>query len=253
MIYRIKQYITFLLRSTNQHGVHSPFVYNLVTKCFYDNNKYQEYRKIANYRKALLKNNGSITVTDKDASTSSSRSISLITNQVALSKSRIKLLFRLVNYLDSKSILEVGTSLGLIPQAMSLGNTKAQLTTLEVCPNIGAFTQSNFKAQDLDGITFINGDVLKNIQGLKSSTYDLVFLNSNPQKELLTQNFVALLPTAHNDSVFIFNGIYRSKETTEAWESIYQHPRVTVSIDCFHLGFVFFRSEQQKEHFTIRL
>ena len=35
MLFRIKTYINFLLRSTNQHGVHSPFVYNLVTKCFY--------------------------------------------------------------------------------------------------------------------------------------------------------------------------------------------------------------------------
>ena len=32
---RIVSYIRFLLRSTNQHGVHSPFVYNLLTKCLY--------------------------------------------------------------------------------------------------------------------------------------------------------------------------------------------------------------------------
>lgn len=29
-------YIKFLLKSTNQHGIHSPFVYQLVTRCFYN-------------------------------------------------------------------------------------------------------------------------------------------------------------------------------------------------------------------------
>ena len=30
-------YLQFLLKSTNQHGVHSPFVYSFVTKCLYNN------------------------------------------------------------------------------------------------------------------------------------------------------------------------------------------------------------------------
>ena len=40
---------------------------------------------------------------------------------------------------------------------------------------------------------------------------------------------------------------------TETWHIIKQHPKVTVTIDIFHLGIVFFRKEQAKEHFTIRL
>ena len=37
--YFTKSYWKFLLKSTNQHGVHSPFVYQLVTNCFYNTNK----------------------------------------------------------------------------------------------------------------------------------------------------------------------------------------------------------------------
>lgn len=32
----IISYLKFLIRSTNQHGVHSPFVYNFVTRCLYN-------------------------------------------------------------------------------------------------------------------------------------------------------------------------------------------------------------------------
>jgi hypothetical protein len=38
-----------------------------------------------------------------------------------------------------------------------------------------------------------------------------------------------------------------------AWEEIKTHPEVRVSIDTFFLGLVFFRKEQVKQHFTIRL
>ena len=40
-------------------------------------------------------------------------------------------------------------------------------------------------------------------------------------------------------------------EILEAWEEIKKHPKVTVTIDLFWIGIVFFRTEQVKEHFTI--
>ena len=40
---QIIAYIKFLLKSTNEHGVHSPFVYNFITKCLYDKKKYNNY------------------------------------------------------------------------------------------------------------------------------------------------------------------------------------------------------------------
>jgi len=33
---QFKSYLKFLLKSTNEHGVHSPFVYNFVTRCLYN-------------------------------------------------------------------------------------------------------------------------------------------------------------------------------------------------------------------------
>jgi hypothetical protein len=62
-----------------------------------------------------------------------------------------------------------------------------------------------------------------------------------------------LLPKAHNNTVFIFDDIHWSPEMTEAWKTIIKHPKVTVSIDTFFWGIVFFRKEQAKEHFVIRV
>jgi predicted O-methyltransferase YrrM len=82
---------------------------------------------------------------------------------------------------------------------------------------------------------------------------DLIYFDGNHQKEATLHYFEKLLPLAHNDSVFIFDDIHWSGEMEEAWEQIKAHPRVRVSIDTFYWGLVFFRKEQEKEHFTIRL
>lgn len=82
---------------------------------------------------------------------------------------------------------------------------------------------------------------------------DLVYFDGNHQKEATLKYFYQLLPLAHNDSVFIFDDIHWSKGMEEAWEEIKKHPDVRVTIDSFFWGIIFFRKEQEKEHFIIRL
>jgi hypothetical protein len=62
-----------------------------------------------------------------------------------------------------------------------------------------------------------------------------------------------LLSTITNETVWIFDDIHWSQEMEEAWKTIQQHPKVTVTIDTFQWGIVFFRVEQPKEHFVIRV
>lgn len=42
MLYTLKSYIKFILSSTNEHGVHSPFVYSLLTKCIYKKQRFDK-------------------------------------------------------------------------------------------------------------------------------------------------------------------------------------------------------------------
>lgn len=257
MFYQIIQYIKFLLKSTNQHGVHSPFVYDLVTTCFYDKIHYQAYQNMSKYRKDLINNHSKITVSDLGVGSqkikSNTRSISDMAKHVGSRPTRTKLLYRLVNYFTCKNMLELGTSLGLATQAMSLANQEASITTVEGCPNLSEFTRDNFKKNQLKNINLINGDFKSAIKELSSSLFDLIFFDGNHQKDATLQYFNALLTTVHNDSVFIFDDIYWSKNMTEAWEAIKQHPKVTVTVDTFFWGLVFFRKEQHKEHFKIRV
>ncbi|MDQ4140835.1 MAG: SAM-dependent methyltransferase, partial [Bacteroidota bacterium] len=58
---------------------------------------------------------------------------------------------------------------------------------------------------------------------------------------------------ATESSIFVFDDIYWSKEMQQAWRQICAHPEVMISVDLFYLGLVFFRKNQPKQHFTIRI
>jgi hypothetical protein len=56
-----------------------------------------------------------------------------------------------------------------------------------------------------------------------------------------------------NDTVVIVNGIYRTGNSHKLWKDIKELKQVKVTIDLFYCGLVFFRREQVKEHFKIRI
>lgn len=258
MLHIVKSYLNFLWNSKNEHGVHSPFVFSLVTKCFYDKKKYPEYSILKNYRKSLLENKNTIEVTDFGAGSrvfkSNTRAINQVAQNAGISTKRAELLFRITNYIKPESVLEIGTSLGLATAALSLGNPKAKITTLEGCPETSSVAKKQF---DEFGLENINSEVtefssyLKNSQ-LPASNFQLIYFDGNHSKAATLQYFELLLPTITNDSVWIFDDIHWAQGMEEAWETIQQHPKVTVTIDTFQWGIVFFRTEQPKEHFIIR-
>jgi len=257
MWYSLVAYIKFLYKSTNQHAVHSPFVFDLVTKCFYDNKKYFDYKHLVSYKNELLKNKNKIEIFDLGSGSriakSNIRVISQIAKQSGSTIKRTKLLYRLTQYFQFNNILELGTSLGISTHALSLSNPEARITTIEGCPNISELTKHNFQKFNLKNIELVTGNFNDLIKNQTNNTFDFIFFDGNHQKEATLGYFESLIKTAHNETVFIFDDIYWSKEMTEAWEIIKQHSKTTVSIDTFYWGIVFFRKEQAKEHFTIRL
>nr|WP_321233445.1 class I SAM-dependent methyltransferase [uncultured Psychroserpens sp.] len=256
-MFQIIEYIKFLFKSTNQHGVHSPFVYDLVTKCFYDNTKHETYSTLSNYRKALLSNKESIEITDFGSGSrvfkSNTRAINKIAKTSGTSKKRAQLLFRIVKYFKPKHTLELGTSLGIATQAMALGHPENNIISIEGCAHISEFTKQHLSDFNIKNVSLKTGEFETMLPKLKDSNYDLIFFDGNHNKEATLDYFNTLIETAHNDSVFIFDDIYWSKDMLETWNIIKTHPKVTVTIDTFFWGFVSFRKEQAKENFTIRL
>ncbi len=234
-------------------------MFNLVTKCFYDKKYYPEYTVLKNYRKSLLENKNTIEVTDFGAGSrvfkSNKRKISKIAQTAGITQKRAKLLFRIVNYFQSESILEIGTSLGLATSALSLGNKNVSITTIEGCPNTLAVANNQFNKFELNNVKTVQTEFSAYLKtfGFRLSTFDLIYFDGNHSKQATLEYFNLLLQTITNETVWIFDDIHWSTEMEEAWEKIKNNPKVTVTIDTFQWGIVFFREEQKKEHFVIRV
>lgn len=253
----IKSYLKFLWNSKNEHGVHSPFVFDLVTKCFYDKKSKPEYLVLKNYRTSLLENKETIEVNDFGAGSrvfkSNKRQVSKIASTAGISPKRAELLYRIVNYFQPESVLEIGTSLGLATSSLSLGNPNAKIISLEGCANTIAIAKNQLQLQNVQNIEFVTTEFSNYLKTeSENCEWKLIFFDGNHQKQATLDYFELLLPTISNESVWIFDDIHWSLEMEKAWEIIKNHPKVIVTIDTFQWGIVFFRTEQKKEHFVIR-
>lgn len=256
-MYQLLSYIKFLFKATNHHGVHSPFVFNFVTKCLYDKTKHPEYHKIETYRNTLKKSRDVLDIVDLGAGSrvldTQKRAVKAMVNTSSSSVKESEVLFRVARYFNFETILELGTSLGMGTYALALGNSNSQVITIDGCSNTSTYAQSLFSTFEMKQIETIIGSFSEIIPDLDQESFDCIYFDGHHDKAATIEYFEMLLPKAHNHSIFIFDDIYWSRGMTEAWEFIKAHNAVNVTVDTFHLGFVFFRKEQAKEHFRIRL
>jgi len=254
----ILAYLTYWLRAKTKHGVHSPFVFNLLTSVIKINKTYYAYESIERIRAEMLHNKNFVEVVDLGAGsthlTSNKRKIAAIAKHSLKSPKYGQLLFRLVDHFQPRVSLELGTSLGITTLYIAAANKKARVISIEGSQAIANVAIQNFKKMDATNIKLVVGNFddtltneLKNIKQL-----DLVFFDGNHRKEPTLRYFEQCLQLAHNDSVFIFDDIHWSDEMEEAWKIIKQHKQITLTIDLFFLGLVFFRKEQVKEHFVLK-
>ena len=259
MIHLLTQYFKFLLKSSNQHGVHSPFVYTLVTACFYKKTNATSWKLFSKVKHQLLDNNSLIKVTDFGSGSkifkSNKRKVAKIAKIAGISNKKAKLLIKIVNYFKPENSLEIGTSVGLGTSAIKIGFQNSKITTLEGCPETVKVAQDLFKTNHFKNILAVTGDFKKTLPKVieNNNQFDFIYFDGNHTKKATLEYFENCLSSIKNNSFWIFDDIYWNKEMQEAWSVIKKHPKVKVTVDVFHFGIVFFRKEQAKEHFKIRV
>ncbi|AQS93459.1 hypothetical protein BXQ17_04880 [Polaribacter sp. BM10] len=258
MLYQQKKYLQFLLKSSNQHGVHSPFVYNIVTMGLYIKKSKKLWTKFKNIKQQLLDNKKIIEVTDFGSGSkvfkNNKRQVSKIAKVAGISNKKASVLLKIVTYFKPLNILEFGTSLGLSTSVFKIANHSAKITTLEGCQETSKIAKNLFESNNFKNIEITVGDFSKTLKtSIKDRKFDVIYFDGNHTKEATLKYFNDCLPTKHNDSIFIFDDIYWNQEMQEAWLKIKNDKNVTVTVDLFYFGLVFFRKEQAKEHFKIRV
>lgn len=255
------KYFQYYLNASNGkgHGVHSPFVFEFIAKVMNDKRHFYAYDKIEDLRSDLLLDKRMLIIEDFGAgstvSKSNERKVKDIARSAVKQKKLGQLLFRMVDFYHLNTIVELGTSLGITTSYLASGNALGKAYTFEGANEIANIARENFLDLELNNIKLIEGnfDETLPLQLEQINSIDLAFVDGNHRKQPTIRYFEQLLEKANKNSIFIFDDIHWSNEMEEAWKYIQQHSSVTLTIDLFFIGIVFFRNEQKvQQHFSIR-
>jgi predicted O-methyltransferase YrrM len=261
MLFRFKLfflYLKYLLSAKTKHGIHSPFVYSLLTEAISKNDEHSSFNVIENRREKLLNDKRIIEVNDLGAGSYSTslnkRTISEIVRLSVKNKKYARLMYRLVEYFKPSTILEFGTSLGITTSYMAFANGDAKILSMEGSVAIADVAKKNLQELRIDNVEVVDGsfDEKINYSIEKLKKLDFVFIDGNHRKEATIKYFNQCLAASHEHTVFVFDDIRWSEGMIDAWEIIKGHKEVTVTVDLFFMGLVFIRKGQVKEHFIVR-
>lgn len=256
------KYLQYYLSAANGrgHGVHSPFVFDFITKVLRDHTPRPAYAAIEQIRSELLQHSAMIEVADFGAGSGKlgsgpRRKINAIARTSLKPPKYAQLLYRIAAHYQPQTILELGTSFGISTAYMASAQPAARVITCEGAPAVAAMARQHFKQLQLNNIALLEGDFADSLPAALAAMpkIDLAFIDGNHRQAPTLAYFEQLLPHARDTSVFIFDDIHWSAEMEAAWTVIREHPAVTLSIDLFFIGMVIFSPDiNHKQQFRIR-
>jgi predicted O-methyltransferase YrrM len=257
--FHASKYVEHLILSQNRkgHGIHSPFVFDLVSRIFRNKTGNDVVCSIEKIRKQLISDRREITVNDLGSGPAkrkkSIRKVSDIAKYSAIPAKYGRLMYNMASEFGKNEIVEFGTSLGISTMYLASGAPSSKVYTMEGCAECAKIAAENFNTAGLDNITLMTGAFESSLPILKGKNIKpgLVFIDGNHKREPVLSYFNEMAEISGNETVIVIDDIYDSPGMEEAWNEIKKHPRVSVTVDIFRMGMVFFREGIVHNHYKI--
>ncbi|MDK2840962.1 MAG: hypothetical protein PWQ17_467 [Anaerophaga sp.] len=259
LFFRIRSYLKYFLFAGHRkgYGIHSPFVFFLVRELVGEKYPFYAFKRIDAARRMLLKNN---TVVETDTlgapsvSNKKQKKIKQLVSEGSLPPKFGEILFRLINYFDARNIIELGTGTGLSTLWLALPHSRSRVITIEGNARLSDIAKQLFEIVEVSNIRVWSGSFAELLPEVLDQLprLDFVFFDGDHRKDSVLGYFETCLKKVHNNTIFVFDDIHWNKEMEEAWHIISYHPQVTVSLDFYRIGIVFFRKECTKQHYMVR-
>lgn len=258
--FRIFRYLKYLLISKHRkgHGIHSPFVFDLVSRIFRNKIDPGIVLMVENTRKKNRSDSRVINVRDLGAGSqtmkNSLRKVSDTARYSAIPERYGKLLANMASEFGKPAIVELGTSLGISTMYLALADPENDVFTIEGCPQTAGIAKENFKNAGIENISLMNGSFDEMFPQLEKEKIrpGLVFIDGDHRREPLLRYFSRMADLSDVRTVVIIDDIHHSPEMEEAWHEIRQNEKVTVTIDIYRMGFVFFRKGMSRYNYVLR-
>ena len=256
----------FYFGAVTKYQVHSPFVFSFITDVLEAQHRYYAFPEIELLREKARGQVQSITVTDWRAGpggkyegnttpTQRTTTLSQIIQYASSSQKQGQRLFRLVQWLKSSQILEMGTNAGIgtLYLTKSAGS-KAKVISLEGCPQLADIARAHLDILNCQNVEVVTGPFEQTLGPalLQLTAPGLIFFDGNHQEAPTLNYWEICLQNANADTVFVFDDVHWSRGMESAWEKIKAHDRVRLTIDCGDFACAFLQHDiKEKQHFRI--
>lgn len=241
------------LRYRRGYGVHSPFVFNLITKVIEEKCSYYSFYDIELLRRELYYREDKLPCPDRShPGRMKYRQIGEIVYCEAIKPSHGKLLFRLANYFKSQRILQIGPNVGISTLYLTSYAKEVRCIALENVPQFAEIARQVFEraGKHIDLRVGSYASLLP--QALRDlGEVDLVYFNTLYEQQHTEALFESCLPYVGDWTLFVFEGIKSSQRMRAFWDAVCARPEVTVTIDLYTMGIVFFNPKLHKQNYIV--
>lgn len=202
--------LLYKIRHHRGHGIHSPFVFNLVTKVIEEKTPYYKYEDVKEH-------------------------ISLCHNNHYKTNKYNRLSFRLVNYFGARHILEIGTEKGVNTLYLTAPYHDSECTVIEPSGEKYKAAQLLYKGWDRN-IKLVADNILPKL----TQKMDCIYININ-KDNILIDNIIEYIPNLVDEKTFIIvKGIRTNRRSKALWKDIAGMESRTAMLDLFNIGILFF-------------
>jgi predicted O-methyltransferase YrrM len=198
------------------------------------------------FRKRFIRDKSSVNITDFGAGSKISVKESRTVKSIAkggISTSKYSRLFQeLIRYYNCRTIIELGTSLGINTLYLATAKPGVKVWTLEGCIPIAEIAEKTFKDSRYENIEVLKGNIDITLgQFLVNSTdIDFAFIDANHTYKSTMSYFNALRHKLSDKAVLVIDDIYWSKEMAKVWKDISMHIKDAACIDIYKCGIIIF-------------
>lgn len=252
----VNEFLKFKFRAKGKHSIHSPYVFDFVTKCMTQKIDFTTKENAKKIKKKLQSNSNNIIIKDLGQGSktlSNTRKISKIYQTASSKGIYAELLYQLVKFYNIKNSLELGTSLGVGTFYLASGNLNGHVTTIDASCETQTIAKKQLSSVGLTNITFINSTFNEYFEQKPTPSFDLIFIDGHHNGKALLRYLNLLENNIHDETVIIVDDIRWSDDMFEAWNKLVLDPHYHLSLDLFRMGIIMKRQHQAKEHFILKL
>ena len=223
------------LRYRKGFGVHSPFAYDLITTVIEERYRYYSYNAIELYLKKTLYPRMDRTKTY---------------HQKKMEQKKTRLLFRLVNRFSPQTILEIGTAWGISSLYMNAPHSTVRQLCIEPDAEMAQVAREVIKQSNIELLSGRFDDLpMEALEKLNPIEFVLIHAS---RSELSVEKVLGqIAPFLSPEAVVVIDGIRKNSLRQQEWKQLTSFPKVTVSMDLYDMGLLFFSPKLNRQYYIV--